>query len=75
MLQATRTSAISYSFAALFIVTTFNMSQIVHAIFEAKSLTVNYMHKPSDNFIFYCPYYLFNTCTMRNYEIHVQHLK
>ena len=41
MLQATRTSAIRYSlaFAALFIATTFAMSQIVHAIFE-----VNYTH-------------------------------
>ena len=37
MLQATRTSAIRYSFAfaALFIATTLAMSQIVHAIFEA----------------------------------------
>ena len=41
MLQATHTSAIRYSFAfaALFIATTFAMSQIVHAIFETKSLT------------------------------------
>ena len=41
MLQGTRTSTIGYSFAfaALFIATTFAMSQIVHAIFEAKSLT------------------------------------
>ena len=40
MLQATRTSAISYSFAlaALFIATTFAMSQIMRTI-EAKSLT------------------------------------
>ena len=40
MLQATRTSAIScrFAFAALFMATTFAMSQIVRAIFEAKSL-------------------------------------
>ena len=37
MLQATRTSAIRYSFA--FVAVCIAMSQIVHAIFEAKSLT------------------------------------
>ena len=41
MRSATRTSAISYSFAveASFIATTFAMSQIVRVIFKAKSLT------------------------------------